>query len=216
MNKKQKRYLLYAIKNELNKRHIKNITSDSKEVNDVEPSRDVETISKEDTTDTIELPKKMNPPREEWEKLGFVFEENKENENVYNAYLPLGYKVEEVSNSNRRVITNELGIVRATIYSKGSVYSEDNFMTLNRRFGVQSKYSYDEGEMVSLIYFGDNDQALSEIYKVKETAHPNIEEISREASEKDKYIRMAEEFGDTYYPDWRNYDAYWDELIRVK
>lgn len=207
MNKRAQKERLLAIKKYLNKKHIES----NLEVKIEEPKQEEET-----NKEIIKLPKKMNPKMESWESLGFTFEENPEDLNTYYAILPEGYSIRSFDNSKHKEIINTSGEVRATVYSNGSIYSENDYMYLNPRYGVQTEDFYLEDCILTRIYFGNSQEILSEVYEVKEPLHPSLQNVAEFASKKDEYIKKVAEFGNNNYPGWNDVYAYWDDFKTYK
>lgn len=149
---------------------------------------------------TMIMPKRILPSKEEIEKLGFVFLES-EDENLYNVIIPEGWKVEEDKTYDNRGtekdkswnIYDEYGNLRGTSTYLPTLQYYDDIVQFY-------KYYY----MIIYIERGTYEVAFQNqdgeiIYTSKMGNKEDVEELKKE----------VELFAEEKYKDWKSIDSYW-------
>ena len=155
------------------------------------------------------LARKMRPSREAWEKFGFEFIDDYEDEVLIEAKLPEGWSIRATDHSMWNEIVDANGYVRGNMFYKSSFYDRDAHMDLCRRYGIHSDY-VDEDYTTSEIYFGNRNEKIFVAGQVCIPRGLSAEERKAKSEEKDRLFDMAKEFADKYYPNWEDVNAYWD------
>ena len=155
------------------------------------------------------LARKMRPSREAWEKFGFEFIDDYEDEVLIEAKLPEGWSIRATDHSMWNEIVDANGYVRGKMFYKSSFYDRDAHMDLCRRYGIRSDY-VDEDYTTSEIYFGNRNEKIFVAGQVCIPRGLSAEERKAKSEEKDRLFDMAKEFADKYYPNWEDVNAYWD------
>ena len=149
------------------------------------------------------LPKKMDPPKkEDWEVLGFRFEDTEDKEK-YKVTFPTGWLLGPPIGSMTREILDTTDAVRGYV-TETKDFSD---MCLIERYCVVCDNT--EVKNASVIYFGNDDERLFTAGTVS-YSNENYDEIM------DKYEEETIKFAEENYPDWENIYAYWDEKPPVK
>jgi hypothetical protein len=152
--------------------------------------------------------------REDYEKLGFNLIEIPNNDKIVIAHLPENWHKDN-SQDDKIVILDENNNIRCVSFKcSGRDYI---FTSLKRKYDV---HEYQHGSLLqySTFYFGEDGglDSPNKLY-VARSAYDGIEynginEYSiKYAQDCRKYIKECEDYGDKYYPNWRDYNAYWNE-----
>ena len=165
----------------------------------------------------ILLAKDMKPRREIWENLGFKFENSEEDAVVCEAKLPEGwtivpietykYEIKDANNLTRAKMTYNIKINTASMrlitrYGIHSSYEERDTVDI---FGRKSKVR------VKVVYFGTEEERIYVAGEAQFEDYCSNEEINEFYNDKNRLEKMANEYGDKNYPDWKNLMAYWEE-----
>lgn len=159
------------------------------------------------------VPKKMNPKKEEWEKLGFVFENIDDDKTLYKATLPENWQLAFTDNLNCAEILDNNNLKRGFIHYNN--YSENSHMILESRYDIYSDY-IDNKHAIKEVYFGNPDEKLFIAGQV-ELSNPEKAEYRAQAYHYEERLKaLAKEFATAYYPNWHNINAYWEVEEKVK
>ena len=145
------------------------------------------------------MPKKINPSKEEVEKLGFVFLENT-NEELYNVILPKGWIAIEDEHNHRGTEKDKSW----NIYDEyGNLRGNASYLPTLKHF-EDIAYFYSYYYMTIYIERGIYEVAFvnqdgETIYISKSGYKENLKELEKE----------VELFAETNYKDWKNIGAYW-------
>jgi hypothetical protein len=90
------------------------------------------------------LPKEC--PKEQLEKLGFVFIGNHD-DIFYKVEMPVGWKKVPTDHSMWSDLIDDKGRKRASIFYKAAFYDRSAHMRLNRRFNVSRNYNLKDNEL---------------------------------------------------------------------
>ena len=160
------------------------------------------------------VPKNMNPKENEWEQLGFVFENIDDDDNLYKATLPENWKLVSNNDLNYAEILDKNNLKRGFIYY--TKYSKNSHMGLESRYDIYSEF-IDEKQTKKEVYFGNPEEKLFVAgivdYHGSVDSHENI---VQNYHYEERLKNLAREFATAYYPDWHNINAYWDENQKVK
>ncbi len=150
----------------------------------------------------IQTAKRMQPAQEEWEKLGFTFEEIGDSV-LYKATLPEGWSMRATGHSMWNEFYDQNGYKRGSMFYKAAFYDRSAHMSLCARYGIHTKAT---DEDTTVVYFGNEHEELFVAGEIK------AERYSDEYYEQlDELDTKASAFASAYYPEWRNPLAYWDE-----
>jgi hypothetical protein len=156
------------------------------------------------------LPKEMDPGRSEWEALGFVFEEIPDDELMYRAKLPKGWKMVSTDHPMATDIIDEQGRKRGSMFYKASLYDRKASMYLCRRYKVSSDYKVDGYDATYIVYFGNEQERLFVAGEITYSYQSPMEEQAKAVEQIDKLKAVAAAWGKEHYPDYENIYAYWD------
>ena len=95
-------------------------------------------------------------------------------------------------------LVDDKGRIRATIFYKAAFYDRDAHMSLLRRFGIKKDYSREDGLVVFQVF--DGDEVVFATAPVKQEGYETD----------DKQRALAEVWLNENYPEWQDYNAYWD------
>ena len=172
----------------------------------------IEHMEKEGQTEAVKntmMAIKMNPKKEEWEKLGFVFTEIPGDDVLCNAQMPEGWSMKATDHSMWSEIIDNKGLKRGSMFYKASFYDRRAHMSLEPRYRVCVRY-IDDNYTTKEIYFGNEKEKLfiaGQLYIPKDASN---EEFKTKMEEEDKLKSIAFEFAKENYPDWKDVNAYWD------
>jgi len=151
--------------------------------------------------DSTTLPTKMGGPETKaaLEAAGVRFGEAVEGDPLFTyVNLPEGWQKVSTDHSMWNNLIDDKGRTRATIFYKAAFYDRDAHLTISRRFNVKKDYSREDG----LVVF----QVLDRGEIVFATAP-----VEKEGYVTDDNQRvLAETWLNKSYPEWQDYNAYWD------
>lgn len=173
----------------------------------------MEAEGQREVVNNVMLARNMKPEKEEWEKLGFVFEDIPGDDLLCKAVLPAGWELVATDHPMWNDLIDEKGNQRGSMFYKAAFYDRDAFMRLERRYGIGTNYSDDLS--IREIYFGNQDEKLFVAGQIQITKNDTREERLEKYKQEEKLKRMAIKFGDEYYPDWQDSLAYWDNEKRL-
>ena len=151
----------------------------------------------------------MSPSREEWEELGFVFNDIPGDDVLCNAILPEGWSMRTTEHSMQNEIMDENGMKRGSMFYKAAPYDRCAHMSLERRYKVCLGHVGDDYS-TSEVYFGNEKEKLfiaGQVHIPKDISH---EEMLTKYYEMDELKDVAKNFGDENYPGWESALAYWE------
>ena len=148
------------------------------------------------------LPKKMNPSKEAFEAIGFVFEDI-DDDVLCKANLPDGWKLKhEEGDGYWTTLIDEKCRKRGNSFYKGAFYDREGLMNLHRRFHVSEDVAdLENWNGPYTISVKDADGTV--LY----TAGKCDKIYSKEYYE---LMTLAKEYLDTNYPEWKEPTKYWD------
>ena len=155
------------------------------------------------------MAREMNPSKEEWEQIGFVFTDIPGDDVLCMAILPEGWSIKATDHSMWNEIIDANGMKRGSMFYKASFYDRSAHMYLERRYGVCSSYVGDD-YLTTEIYFGNAKEKLFVAGQVHISKDATRKERLAKYKKEDKLRAIAKKFGDKNYPDWENVHAYWD------
>ena len=170
----------------------------------------MEAECQQDAVRNTTVAKRMNPDREEWEKLGFTFSEIPGDSVLCNATLPKGWRLEASDHPMWNYIYDEKGRKRGQMFYKSSFYDRDANMSLYHCYSVCSDY-IDEEHTTTEIYFGNEHEKLYVAGQVHTPKHATREEYIAKNEEENRLRKLAQNFAEEYYPDYKDVTAYWDD-----
>jgi len=156
------------------------------------------------------LPKDMEPGRSEWEALGFEFTEVPNDELMYRAKLPKGWKMVPTDHPMATDIIDELGRKRGSMFYKASLYDRKASMSLCRRYKVDMERKVDGFEATYIVYFGNDQERLFVAGEVTFSYQSPMEEQAKALKEIDELEAVAKAWGKEHYPNYEDIHAYWD------
>lgn len=146
------------------------------------------------------MAKRMWPSREDFEQLGFSFEDIPGDEVLCYATLPQGWSMKKTDHSMWNDIIDQNGMIRGSMFYKASAYDRNAHMDLNCRYYICSRY-VDEDHLIKEVYFGNEKEILFVAGQTPIDAYDDIEKLKA----------LAKQYADENYPDWENVHAYWDK-----
>ena len=117
--------------------------------------------------------------------------------------LPEGWQKKATDHSMHSNLVDNKGRARARIFYKAAFYDRSANLSLARRYNVSFDYDRSEKEGVGVANATDGDSVIFSTEPV-----PVNREKSWETSEQAN--KLAVEWLDQNYPDWKNPGAYWD------
>jgi len=158
----------------------------------------------------IMLSREMNPSKEVWEKLGFVFYEIPGNKVLYKAELPKGWKLVPNEHPMWSNLIDEFGNLRGQMFYKSSYTIDISNMELFKKYGIRRKNISDD-PIIDEYYFGNPKEVL--FVGGRTTLPLNATDEQREEYFKQESEIRAKllEFADENYPGWDDPCAYWDK-----
>lgn len=132
--------------------------------------------------------------------LGFV-----EGDDLFQyVELPPGWKKQATDHSMWSKLIDDKGRERAGIFYKAAFYDRAAHLSLSRRFGVSFDYARLDKDGVGV-------SKVTDCRKVVHATEPIVKTESDESWDvSDKANKLATEWLDKNYPDWKNPGAYWD------
>lgn len=168
----------------------------------------IENVNNRQIVTDVCLSKSMNPGKEEWEKLGFVFTDIPGDDVLCYAKLPDGWKLRRAEEIWNEIVDAD-GLQRAKMYYKSVYYDRCANMYLLPYYRIC--FGYNDDETKQEIWFGNDKEKLYIAGTVNIKKNPSIEDICEEVAERDRLASLAVIFGDKNYPGWGNtYDS-WDK-----
>lgn len=161
------------------------------------------------------MAKEMIPSREVWENLGFTFVDTDYDDVLCEATLPEGWSIKATEHSMWSDIIDGNGMKRGSMFYKSSFWDRNAHMNLSCRYGVCIDYIGDDNS-IEEIYFGNDQEKLFVAGQIHRSSDYNRDSILTRLEEEDQLTTAAEKFGDEFYPDWRNVNAYWDDVKENK
>ena len=146
------------------------------------------------------LPKRMDPSKEDFEILGFVFEEVGD-EVLYQAKLPEGWTA-KTDGGYWTTFFDQKGRKRGESFYKGAFYDRDGYMVLCCSFSVahEAIVPPDRKNRIRVFVKDCNEKEIYEAGRCKEIYSDRYFKLVKEA---EKYLA-------TNYPEWKDPIEYWD------
>lgn len=117
--------------------------------------------------------------------------------------LPKGWKKAPTSHSMWSDLLDEKGRSRASIFYKAAFYDRDAHLSLNRRYSAAFDYNRFTKEKVGVANVMD-------CGKVIHTTEPIPANNKERWDVSDEALKLATEWLNKNYPEWKNPGAYWD------
>ena len=177
------------------------------------PIEYMEKKGQEEVVYSTRLAKKMRPSREDWEELGFEFEDIEGDRVLVNAKMPEGWSIRPTDNSYWTEIVDANGLRRGSMFYKAAFYDRDAHMDLEPRYGIRSRYTTSKdglGETRTII-FGNDQEELFVAGSVTHRRGESDEVWSKKYKKEEALREIAKQWADENYPDWRSEKAYWDK-----
>ena len=150
------------------------------------------------------LAKRMSPDKEIWELLGFKFTEIPDDDVLYKAELPKGWKIVETDHHMYKDIVDEKGRKRGNMFYKAAIYDRSAHMSLEPRYGVKVDF---DGKGTETIYFGNERERL---YTAGTITNPaNKDEWAKYNLDRKNLLDKATLYGEDNYPGYDNVLSYW-------
>ena len=153
------------------------------------------------------MSREMDPSKEEWEQLGFVFTDIPDDNVLCKVTLPEGWSLNNISLSTCNII-DENGMTRGSMYYNPTFYDRKAFMNLETRYKVCSYY-VDSERSTTEVFFGNGDEKLFIAGQVHIPRDITFEERRAKYYKIDELRAMAKKFGDENYPGWESVHTYW-------
>jgi len=117
--------------------------------------------------------------------------------------LPEGWKKVATSHSMHSKLVDDKGRERASIFYKAAFYDRSANMSICRRFSVSFDWTRFDKDKVGVTNVTDGDKVVytTEPLQAEDKKGWDVEEVTN---------KVAIEWLDESYPDWRNPGAYWD------
>jgi len=157
--------------------------------------------------------KKMFPDKSLWESLGFKFKDIPNDDVLYEAELPEGWKVIPTEHQMWNNIVDKNNMVRATMFYKASFYDRDSHMSLECCYSIFTQYDKDNNEKIC---FGNVNEVLFCAGQVYKPQNSSPEERRKMHDDRERLSMIAKKFAEENYPDWENPLAYWDSFEKEK
>ena len=167
-------------------------------------AEDVQKEEQDNARACKKLPIKMNPSKEAFEALGFVFEEI-DDDLLCKATLPEGWTMKADEDGGYwTYLYDAKGRKRASYFYKGAIYDRDAFMDQKQRYTYTYDYVISE-EYNSTIYIYVKDNAEGKIaYNAGQCAQAYSDEYKA-------LMDKAKEFLKKNFPEWEDPTKYWDD-----
>lgn len=161
------------------------------------------------------VPKTMSPNKEEFEQLGFTFEDIDDNNNLCKATFPEGWELVITDDSYSAKILDDNDLNRGFVYYNNQ-YGKNASMILESRYDIYSEY-INEDCTVKEVYFGNPNEKLFVAGQVDfHEGNYKPEKRIQEHYFEERLKILARQYATTYYPDWHNINAYWDDEKKVR
>ncbi|MEI6280893.1 MAG: hypothetical protein WCP17_02750 [bacterium] len=125
-----------------------------------------------------------------------------------NVELPKGWKKVADGHSMHSHLVDDKGRTRASIFYKAAFYDRRADMSLHSRYSVMFDYNRAGEEHIGVTNVIDNvvdhDKVIYTTEPIAEVTNANEYQVSKVAT------KLAIEWLDKNYPDWRSPAAYWD------
>ena len=158
----------------------------------------------------IMLSRDMQPAKEVWEKLGFVFYEIPGNNVLYKAELPKGWKLVPNEHPMWTDLIDEQGNLRGQMFYKASYSVAMSRMELFNRYNI-CRRSISMDPIVDEIYFGNSEEVLFVGGKATLSLNPTEEQREEYFKQLQEARLKTRQFAETNYPGWEDPAAYWDK-----
>ena len=157
------------------------------------------------------MARKMEPPREEWEKLGFSFKDLESDNVLCQAELPEGWILAPTDHSMWNRIYDDKDRVRGSMFYKAAFYDRSAHMYLSPRYGVKTRFVGPK-EQDAEIYFGNEDEVLFVAGIVEGLYNYKLDDNTRKQKreEEKRLLKLAFDFAEKNYPNYGDVNAYWD------
>ena len=176
----------------------------------------MEEEGQKDVFERIMLAKVMEPPREEWEKLGFIFNEIAGEEVLLQAVLPKGWKLKQNENNAMWTdILDEKGTLRGQMFYKAAFYQQMAHMELFKKYGIK-RNNISMDPIIDEVYFGNSQEVLFIGGRATLPLNPTEEQRNLYFEQLEEATQKVREFAAENYPDWENPLAYWDQTDKPK
>ena len=160
------------------------------------------------------VPKNMIPKKEEWEKLGFVFEDIGDDV-LYKATLPEGWNLVLTDNLMWVEIVDDNNLKRGSIFYKLTNHNMNAHMALECRYDIYSEY-IDENQNEKEIYFGNPNEKLFVAGMFDYCDNDKRDVVVKNYFFENQLKDLAKAYANEYYPNWHNVNAYWNEKELTK
>lgn len=158
------------------------------------------------------MARRMSPCKEEWEKLGFEFFDIPGDDVLYETTLPEGWSIVPSEYPKKNNILDENKNVRGTIFYNISYYGIIAEMHLYRRYNIVVEHD----DNLIEIYFGNKKEKLFVAGQIHNSDYPYDHDNNKAYfKEEDRLKKLAEDFAKENYPDWENFDAYWENYMKL-
>lgn len=152
------------------------------------------------------LAKRMDPSKEEWEQLGFIFEEIPGDNMLFKAKLPEGWSIKSTNHPLWSEIFDENNSLRGSMFYKAVSYDRDAHMNLKTRYRICYVHSEEDKSFLE-VYFGNEEEKLFVAGKVKSPTESD--DYDTYYAKRDELTKIAMKYADENYPNWRSVQAYW-------
>ncbi len=150
---------------------------------------------------------KMHPSIDDYKELGFIFESISDSN--YKVTLPEGFTIHDYVD-NVSFLLDSANRIRGSIVRNSTF----NSMLLNTYYSVKQKVTvYNKHKKIVSVYFGNSDEVLFEAGSVEYNDYVNMIDCMRKLQELED---VCIEYANTYYPEWQNPLAFWDDGISRK
>lgn len=152
------------------------------------------------------LDAKVVDSRKTLEKFGVKFLGIVENDPLFQyVELPKGWRKESSDHDMLSYLIDDKGRKRASVFYKAAFYDRHAMMHLKTRFSFRQDYDLLEKEGICVARVFDGNDVMYSTDPVKKTGD-NQEWYEHE----DKICKIAKDWLNEHYPDWRDPGAYWD------
>ena len=142
--------------------------------------------------------------RDVLEKAGVKFGEKVEGDEMFRyVELPAGWKKVSTSHSMWSNLVDDKGRVRAAIFYKAAFCDRSAHLSVSQRYGYSFDYEREEKEHVGVANVTDGG-------KVIHTTEPITVGDRKRYDVSDEAIKLAQQWLDANFPNWRDASAYWD------
>ena len=158
------------------------------------------------------MARNMRPCKEEWEKLGFVFTDIPGDDELYEAKLPEGWSTVPSEYPKKNNILDENKNIRGSIFYNISYYGIIAEMQLYRRYNIVVEH---DNNLIE-VYFGNKEEKLFVAGQIRNSDYSHDNDGNKAYfKEEDRLKKLAEDFANENYPDWKNFNAYWENDMKL-